>query len=153
VKRFLVILGLGVTLLTVPATAGTTAPTRTIASYCSPSGDVCYGIFVRDGKVILQITTAARYFSRYTLCVTRLPRSSNAEHAQRCGAFPLFRGGGGTWHSSVSYVRQFPVVPSGRHEVRWRQVCSRCTPQSRRHSAAGQPLGPSLFFRWPVRRS
>src|SRR5438034_273690 len=47
------------------------AQARTIASYCSSSGDICFGIFDRGGKVFLQISTAARYFSRYTVCVTR----------------------------------------------------------------------------------
>jgi hypothetical protein len=84
---------------------------KTIASYCSPSGDICYGILNRGGHVVLQITTAAHYFNRYTLCVTRLPRSSSPEHAQRCGAVPVLRQRAGTWGSSVSYTRQYPVLP------------------------------------------
>ena len=47
--------------------------TEAIASYCSSSGDICFGVFNRGGRARLKITTAARYFSRYTLCVTRLP--------------------------------------------------------------------------------
>jgi hypothetical protein len=130
---------------------------RTIASYCSSSGDICFGIFNRGGKVFLQITTAARYFSRYTVCVTRLPRGKGAENAQRCGAFPLFRQSGSTWGSSVDFARQFvgpvshPLVPlPGRYQVTWKQVCSHCTPKARRHSAGGTPLGPSLYFRLPL---
>jgi hypothetical protein len=133
------------------------AQARTIASYCSPSGDICFGIFNRGGNVFLQITTAARYFSRYTVCVTRLPRGKSPEHAQRCGSFPLFRQGGSTWGSSVNFARQFvgplshPLVPlPGRYQVTWRQVCSQCTPKARRHSAGGTPLGPSLYFRLPL---
>ena len=130
---------------------------RTIASYCSPSGDVCFGIFKRSGNVVLQITTAARYFSRYTVCVTRLPRGKSPEHAQRCGSFPLFRQSGSTWGSSVNFARQFvgplshPLVPlPGRYQVTWRQVCSQCAPRAQRHSAGGTPLGPSLYFRLPL---
>jgi hypothetical protein len=70
----------GVILATAMAAAAARSersPARTIARYCSQSGDVCYGIFNRGGQVILQITTAAHYFSRYTLCLTRLPRSKN----------------------------------------------------------------------------
>jgi hypothetical protein len=134
-----------------PSTGAATRD-RTIASYCSPSGDICYGILNRGGQVVLQLTTAAHYFDRYTLCVTRLPRSQNPEHAQRCGAFPVLRGRGGTWGSSVNYARQYPVLPPGRQQVTWRQVCSRCPPREQRHSAAGSPLGPSLFFSWPVRK-
>jgi hypothetical protein len=138
-------------------TAGPTARRTTIASYCSQSGDVCYGILNRGNQVILQITTAARYFTRYTLCVTRLPRGSGPEHARRCGSFPLFRQRGSTWGSSVNFARQFvgplahPIEPlPGRYQVSWRQVCSRCTPKARRHSAGGEPFGPSLSFRLPL---
>lgn len=105
--------------LTTPATAttaGLTSRPKTIASYCSPSGDVCYGVLNRSNHVILQITTAARYFTRYTLCVTRLPRGSGPEHARRCGSFPLFRQTGSTWGSSVNYARQF--VGAARQPVR-----------------------------------
>src|SRR5439155_638750 len=41
----------------------------TLASYCSPSGDVCYGLIRRNGVVGAELTTAAHYFNRYTLCV------------------------------------------------------------------------------------
>ena len=133
------------------------AATKRIASYSSPSGDVCYGAFNRSGKVFLQITTAAKYFSRYTLCVTLLPRGGGAEHARRCGAFPLFRQSGSTWGSSVNYAKQFigpashPLAPPhGRYQVTWRQVCSGCAPNVQRHSAAGPALGPSLYFRLPL---
>jgi hypothetical protein len=146
------------------ATAATAATTRsdgsrakTIASYCSSSGDVCFGIFNRDGRVLFKLTTAARYFSRYTVCATRLPRGKNPEHAQRCGSFPLFRQSRSTWGSSVDFAKQFvgpashPSTPlDGRYQVTWRQVCSDCTAKARRHSDGGRPLGPSLFFRHPL---
>src|SRR5262249_59192739 len=74
-------------LLAAPAPA---AETR-VASYCSPSGDVCYGVFGRRRRVYLRITTAAGYFHRYTLCVQLLPAGSGgAEHARRRGSLPLF---------------------------------------------------------------
>jgi hypothetical protein len=143
--------------LVIAAAPAAASPTGSIASYCSPSGDVCYGIFNRRGKVFLQITTAARYFNRYTLCVTLLPRGDGAEHAQRCGAFPLLRQSGPTWGSSVNFAKQFvgpaahPSTPlPGRYRVTWRQVCARCDARAQRHSARGTPLGPSLFFRLPL---
>jgi len=136
-----------------------TSGEKTIVSYCSSSGDVCYGVFNRNGQILLRITTAARYFPRYTLCVTRLPRGNNPEHAQRCGLFPLFRQSGSVWGSSVNYARQFvgplahPLAPlRGRYRVTWRNRCSGCSPKARRHSAAGAPLGPSLAFRFPFAR-
>ena len=55
------------------------------------SGDVCFGVIDRDGALRLELTTAARYFGRYGLCVTR------PDGRRRCGTFPVFRAGGGTW--------------------------------------------------------
>jgi hypothetical protein len=120
------------------ANARTTAsPQKTIASYCSSSGDVCYGIFNRSGKVYLRITTAARYFKRYNLCVRLLPIGSDGSHAQRCGSYPVFRQGGSTWGSSINYARQFPITDSGRYRVTWKLGSS--------------ALGPPLYFRLPAR--
>jgi hypothetical protein len=115
----------------------TLAPAKTLSSYCSPSGDVCYGVFNRGGKVFLQITTAARYFKRYGLCVRLLPVATDALHAQRCGSFPVFRQGGGTWGSSINYARQYPVKRAGRYRVTWK--------------LGSGPLGPPLSFRLPLR--
>ena len=67
-------------LLAAPATA---THGRRIASYCSPSGDVCYGIFDDSGTIRFQLTLAARYFSRYRLCV-RPPTG-----ATNCRSFPV----------------------------------------------------------------
>jgi hypothetical protein len=112
-------------------------PSKTLSSYCSPSGDVCYGVFNRSGKVSLRITTAAHYFKRYSLCIRLLPVATDALHAQRCGSFPVFRQGGGTWGSSINYARQYPVKRAGRYRVTWK--------------LGSGPLGPSLSFRLPLR--
>jgi hypothetical protein len=137
--RLLALPMLLVVLITATSSAGAraTAPrSATIASYCSSSGDVCYGIFNRSGKVYLRITTAARYFKRYNLCVRLLPPGSDADHARRCGSFPVFRQGGSTWGSSVNYARQYPVTNPGRYRVNWKLGTS--------------PLGPALQFRLPL---
>ena len=119
------------------AAAGPAAPRqKTIASYCSSSGDVCYGVFNRSGKAYLRITTAARYFGRYNLCVRLLPPGSGAQHARRCGSFPVFRQGGSTWGSSVNYARQYPVTVRGRYRVTWK--------------LGATALGPALQFRLPL---
>ena len=131
----LLVAALSVAAGTAPGDSAGARP-RTIASYCSQSGDVCYGIFNRSGKVYLEITTAARYFRRYTLCVRRLPVSSDAEHAQRCGSFPVFRRSGSTWGSSVNYARQYPLKFPARYRVSWK--------------LGGRPLGPALYFRLPL---
>lgn len=112
------------------------SPGTRLASYCSPTGDLCYGVFGRRHRVYLRITTAARYFGRYTLCVRLLPAGGGAEHALRCGSFPVFRGGAGTWVSTINYARQYPITQPGRYRVTWK---------------AGPALGPSLTFRLPLR--
>jgi hypothetical protein len=132
---------IAVTLLLTASATAAGAPSavneRTIASYCSASGDVCYGVFNRSGKVHLRITTAAHYFSRYRLCVRLLPPGAGgAEHALRCGSFPVFRQGGGTWGSTVNYARQYPITQAGRYRVWWK--------------LGATPLGPPLSFRLPL---
>jgi hypothetical protein len=117
--------------------AESAAPSKTIASYCSPSGDVCYGVFNASGKVTLRITTAARYFGRYTLCVRLLPPRSDPAHTRRCGSYPVFRQAGSTWGSTIRYARQFPVRRPGRYRVTW--------------SLSSGALGPPLSFRLPLR--
>lgn len=110
------------------------AKPKTITAYCSPSGDVCYGVFKIGGAAVLQITTAARYFNRYTLCVR--PPGGSAAVAQRCGSFPLFLRGGSVWGSSVKYSRQFPMVGPGIYRVTWK--------------SGSRALGPTLSFRLPL---
>jgi hypothetical protein len=100
-------------------------PTR-IASHCSESGDVCYGIFRRDGAVFLDITTFARYFERYRLCVVG-PRGRVA-----CRSFPIRRQAQ-LWGSSVRWHTNFPREGPGRYRVTWR--------------LGSRPLGPALTFR------
>jgi hypothetical protein len=119
-----------------PGAGETGAAPKTSASYCSPSGDVCYGIFKRNGKVSLEITTAARYFNRYTLCVRRLPPRSTPAYAQRCGSFPVFRQSGSTWGSRVNYARQYPLTFAGSYRVTWK--------------LAGSAFGPALRFKLPI---
>ena len=119
-----------------PGAGETAVRPKTIASYCSASGDVCYGIFKRTGKISLEITTAARYFNRYTLCVRRLPPRSTPAYAQRCGSFPVFRQSGSTWGSRVNYARQYPLTFAGTYRVTWK--------------LAGSVLGPALRFKLPI---
>ena len=139
--RLLTLIGLLSITLAAPAATTSAAvnrpasTSRTIASYCSPSGDVCFGVFSRRHRIYLRISTAAHYFGRYDLCVRLLPPSRAPAHALRCGSFPVFRQGGSTWGSTVDYARQYPVKVPGRYRVTWGQ--------------GGTPLGPPLHFRLP----
>ena len=119
--------------LVVPAPASP-ATVRTLVSHCSPSGDVCYGVVVRGGVVRLELTTAARYFGRYVLCVK--PPGAGAAGLRRCGSFPVQRAAAGTWAGSVRLRRQFPSGQPGVYRATWR--------------LGSQPLGPTLRFRLPA---
>jgi hypothetical protein len=108
------------------ATPASAAPEARIASYCSPSGDVCYGIFDDRGVIRFQLTLAAKYFSRYRICV-RPPRG-----ATTCRSFPVKRVGS-QFGGAVRWERNFPSRGPGRYRVTWKQ--------------GTRALGPGLTFR------
>jgi hypothetical protein len=100
-----------------------------IASYCSPSGDVCYGIIARQGVVRFELTTAARYFNRYLICV-RPPTGAAA-----CKSFPVVARGQ-AFGGVVRWARNFPNRGGpGRYRVTWRLRAT--------------PLGRALTFTLP----
>jgi hypothetical protein len=102
------------------------APSGRIASHCSASGDVCYGVFDDRGVIRFQLTLAAKYFSRYRICV-RPPRG-----ATTCRSFPVKRVGS-QFGGAVRWERNFPKRGPGRYRVTWKQ--------------GAQALGPGLTFR------
>ena len=63
-RRALLVAALVATMIAALASA---APVqrKVLASHCSPSGDVCYGVVSRSGAVYFELTTPARYFLRY----------------------------------------------------------------------------------------
>jgi hypothetical protein len=113
---------------TTGAAAAPVQSQQRIASYCSPSGDVCYGIFRDQSFIRFQLTLAARYFGRYRLCV-RPPRG-----ATLCKSFPVRRIGA-TYGGVVRWQRQFPNRGNGVYRVTWR--------------LGTRPLGPTLRFTLP----
>ena len=101
-----------------------------IASHCSASGDVCYGIFKGNlGAIRLQLTTAAKYFSRYRICVRPLGQTAT------CKSFPVKKVGA-NWGGKVSWQKNFPKAGPRRYRVTWSQH--------------GRRLGPSLSFTLPA---
>ena len=121
-----------VLLLALVWSLGPAAPApRTVASYCSPTGDVCYGAIDRSGAVYLELTTFAKYFGRYRLCVRP------ASRGETCRSFPVRRRGQ-QWGSSVRWYRNFPAAGPGVYRVTWK--------------LGTRPLGPALRFRLPLRR-
>lgn len=102
---------------------------NSVASYCSSTGDLCYGVVNRSGAVSLEISTFAQHFGRYSLCV-KPPRG-----ATTCRNFPI-RKSGSYYVSRVRWHLNFPARGSGSYLVTWRLKAS--------------PLGPPLKFRLPL---
>jgi hypothetical protein len=113
--------------LTLLGSASAAQPVR-VPSYCSKSGDVCYWIVEARADYNLRLTLAAKYFSRYRICVK--PR----RRATTCKSFPVKRTGA-QWGGKVSWQRNFPDAP-GRYRVTWSQGTNR--------------LGPPLNFRLSI---
>jgi hypothetical protein len=111
-----------------PASAAREETPPRIASYCSPSGDLCYGIFADPRFIRFHLTLAARYFDRYRICV-RPPRG-----ATTCKSFPVRRVGS-TYGGQVRWQKQFPNRGNGVYRVTWR--------------LGTRALGPTLRFRLP----
>jgi hypothetical protein len=95
-------------------------------TYCSPSGDLCYGAFDMGAKVNLRITLMAGYFKRYRLCVTA------PDGTRRCHGFRMHRIEHGMYDSTIRWSRHFPNRGAGTYHARW--------------SYAGGNLGPRISF-------
>ena len=108
------------------APLASSANQRRVASHCSSSGDVCYGIFDNTGAIRFQLTLAAKYFARYRICVRPLGQR------RTCKSFPVKRVGS-QFGGAVRWERNFPVRGPGRYRVTWKQ--------------GAQALGPGLTFR------
>lgn len=101
-----------------------------VASYCSESGDVCYGITKdRLGTIRFQLTTAAKYFSRYRVCVRPLGTPAT------CKSFPVKKVGA-NWGGKVIWQRNYPGRGPRKYQVTWKLGANR--------------LGPSLSFTLPA---
>jgi hypothetical protein len=126
--RLAALLAASVALGSAASASGAYEPKRYIARYCSPSGDLCYGIFrlTSSGRIVFQITTQERYFAGYRLCVK--PPTG----AVRCRNFPINRQTP-IWGSHVYWRRYFGDHGPGVYRVTWSQN--------------GMRLGPTLRFR------
>ena len=106
------------------ASPALSANPKRIASYCSTTGDVCYGIFRQGETYQLQLTTAARYFGRYTIC------SKPPTGTATCKSFPV-RKRGQSFGGVVLWQKNFPHKVYGKYRITWKLV---------------RPLGPALKF-------
>ena len=115
--------------LTAASSAASAPQPETLARYCSSTGDLCFVVLNRSGAVSLEISTFARYFDRYDLCV-RPPRGATV-----CKSFPI-RASGRSYTSRVRWHRNYPGRGAGVYVVTWRLGANR--------------LGPRLEFRLPL---
>jgi hypothetical protein len=100
-----------------------------VKSYCSPSGDVCYGIFKTGSVYSFRLTLAEKYFSRYRVCVRPLGQQA------KCKSFPVKKTRA-NWGGTVVWQRNYPVRGPRGYRVTWRQGTTR--------------LGPPLTFYLPA---
>jgi hypothetical protein len=127
-RRIILLVALAAGLAAAPL--GSSANQSRIASHCSTSGDVCYGIFQGSaGLIRFQLTTAAKYFSRYRICVRPLGT------AAKCKSFRVGKVGA-SWGGKVIWQRNFPMRGPRRYRVTWSQ--------------GGHRMGPSLSFTLPA---
>ena len=108
------------------AVLGSASNASGASSYCSRSGDICFGIVRVDGHVVFRLNAFAQYFRRYRLCV-RSPRGRSA-----CRTFPL-RKTGRLYGSRVRWRGSFPTAGPGIYRVTW--------------LLGRERLGPTLAFR------
>jgi hypothetical protein len=108
----------------VPATA---LGGQEVASFCSPSGDFCTGVFVSDGRYWLNLKTTFSLREPYKLC------GREQGYAFECLYFRLRAKSDGGYESRVDLRRHFgPELGRGLYAVRWR--------------SRGLALGPTLHF-------
>ena len=112
--------------LTVAASLAAAVPAAAVTRHCSASGDVCYGAFGAGHATKLEITLAARYFNRYTLCV-RAPGGT-----RNCRQFGVFAAGHGLFGSTVTWAAHFPAHGPGLYRATYRY--------------GGAAVAPSLTF-------
>lgn len=112
------------------AASASSADQARIASYCSTSGDVCYGITKNTvGTIRFELTTAAKYFFRYRICVRPMGMAAT------CKSFPVKKVGA-NWGGKVTWQRNYPMRGPRRYQVTWK--------------LGAQRLGPTLSFRLPA---
>jgi hypothetical protein len=122
-KRILI--PVAVALSAVAAALPATALAR--SSYCSQSGDVCYGVVKNSSPVKLQIVIAARYFNHYRLCI-KAPKNRGTE----CHRFSIHKAAHGSFASTVVWPKHFKYYGKGTYHASW--------------STGGASLGPAVAF-------
>lgn len=103
-------------LASAPATATTPqvlAGWTTIASYCSPSGDICYGIREKNDKIQFRLSAFAKYFDTVDFCVKK-------RHTRNwvCNERDLKRSGP-TYLAKIRWQGNYPTGGDAKRVVRF----------------------------------
>lgn len=120
-RRRAVLSGIAV-VLAVGAVAGPVGTASARSTYCSPSGDVCYGAFGKGANVKLRLSLFAGYFTRYRLCV-KAPGGKTD-----CRRFSLHRIQHGMYQSTVAWSKHFPFRGPGTYRASWSSSSGRFRP-------------------------
>ena len=105
------------------------APAAARSSYCSPSGDFCYGLSdERDPKISLNM--AARYFPKARICITP------PDGAERTCKTYKVKDLGPIFGVRVRWSAKFPNHGPGKYRVKFYSAGS-----------TSEGLGPSVSFR------
>ncbi len=108
--RWIVTLTVTGLLLAAPMSA---QATHRATTYCSVTGDICQSTTRVHGVRMLRISLFAKFFSRYTLCVTA-PDTTTTCHDYRIHKT------GVTFGSSIRWSTHFPRKGPGAYTVVWR---------------------------------
>ncbi|HTG46173.1 MAG TPA: hypothetical protein VK646_00780 [Actinomycetota bacterium] len=108
--RWIVTLAVTGLLLAAPMEASASHRPNT---YCSVTGDICQSTARVHGVRMLRVSLAAKFFSRYTLCVTAPDRTTT------CRNFKI-HSTGITFGSSIVWKNHFPRKGPGAYTVVWK---------------------------------
>ena len=110
----LVALALGICSLPAPVASGsaqTAKQDRRLASYCTPTGDFCQGVFQRPSGTVYTDLTTFSYRGRVDVCITHETRVCRSAH--------LDAQGGGLFRARTRWQAAYPDEGSGRYVVAW----------------------------------
>jgi hypothetical protein len=99
-------------------------------SYCSPTGDFCYGALKINGVRKLKIDSFVD-FGKYQLCVRK-----QGGPPKECHRYTLIPKSGGTVGDTVDWAANFPNLGSGAYLARWSDT----------GGGFVTPLGPKVGF-------
>jgi hypothetical protein len=96
------------------------------SSYCSSSGDVCYGVVKGSSPIKLQIVLQAKYFSHFRLCI----KGPNGR--TDCKRFKIKKLSHGQFGKTIRVGKLYPFEGKGTYHASF--------------ITGGQTLGPAITY-------